>query len=153
MTQPRSVVHQLIDARIQETHELVLAEHHDVVVLLHGSRERQVDGFDQGELRHRGLAPTLGAGPHKRPAVPHKGGRTWSAARAGRSRDNAPPQPPRAPGTRRRAAPPPPWPTPCGRPDTSAIARSAPPSSAPELPRGADSVRRRRPWYGRRADR
>ena len=103
VAQARGVVHQLIDARIDEAHELdlahglealrrhadaqaadqqlgerridhplgaeallqadggakdaavdadILAEHDDARILLHGARERQVDGFDQCYLRH-----------------------------------------------------------------------------------------------------
>jgi hypothetical protein len=104
VAQPGSVVHQLIDARIQESHKLdlahrlqtlrrhadaepadeefgkrriqhalrpetllqsdrgaedaavdadILAEHDDGRVILHRAGKRQVDGFDQRDLRHQ----------------------------------------------------------------------------------------------------
>ena len=106
VAQPRRVIHQLIDAGIDEAHELnladglealrrhadaqpadqqlrkrgvdhalgaesllqpdggaedaavdadVFAEHDDVGILFHGAGKRQIDGFDQRDLRHRSL--------------------------------------------------------------------------------------------------
>ena len=60
----------------------VLAEHDDVRVLLHGARERQVDGFDQRHLRHRTHPSARRAGRRRRAAARRRGDRTWSPARA-----------------------------------------------------------------------